>query len=118
MVPAAFRAHLNDTDAELTELILHLFELGRRLDASAVLPQLLAERVVQVHEPTAVPYRAPYGAELSVMERRPDEHRVGVADIFPPQRTHTAAQPLQRVATLEGVVDGLPLGPHGVQGRR
>src|SRR5664280_1005559 len=40
VVPAALCAHLDDTDAELAELILHLFELGRRLDATAVLAEL------------------------------------------------------------------------------
>jgi len=52
------------------------------------------------------------------MERRPDQHRVGVADILTPQRTDTTAQPLQRMPALQRVVNGLPLGPHDVQGRR
>src|SRR5450756_217992 len=118
VVPAALCAHLDDTDAELAELILHLFELGRRLDAAAVLAELLTERVVQRDQPAAVPDRAADGAEIPVMERRPDQHRVGVADILTPQRTDATAQPLQRVPALQRVVDGLPLGPHDVQGRR
>ena len=57
MVPAAGWANFDDHDLKLPELVCHLFQFSGPLDAPGILPQLVAEHVLQVDQirPTRTP---------------------------------------------------------------
>src|SRR5215211_3758111 len=115
VVPAAGWANFDDHDLKLPELVCHLFQFSGPLDPPGILPQLVAEHIMQVDQILGIAHRTIEARRLAMVLGRPDQHRVSVTSFLPGERPAGAPQRLEGGASLQRVVDDLTLGPHGLQ---
>src|SRR5215204_5064447 len=115
VVPATGGADLDDDDLELAVLVCHLLKLRGPLDPPRVLAQLVAENVIEHDHFARLTDRARAIRRLAVILGGPDQQRVRVACVMASKTAPRTTQRLQGCATLQRVVDYLPLRPHGDQ---